>query len=776
MVPPMGPPWRPEEPAGGGGDQGHGGDGPVPVPEELALVPPGPLLCELLDELPVDGVSGYGTVQLLQAAYRQLCRDQAVFFSILRETGLRRPFSAGTVERVDRPGEFACEEARAALVWSRWRAKAAWVFAADVFDRLPALGKAMLAGELDEPRARAFVEWTEGLTDEQANQVVDQLLPQAGSLVVGALVDRIKQMCLAIDPDWAGKKYRAAVRTRRVAGFRNPDGTANLGGYQQPVDRVAAACARIDALARACKRAGDRRKIDLVRSDLYLRMLDGTFEGLSDAEIIDYVLADPYVDPGDHDPNNPSDDPGGGDGPDGDRRGDGPTGGPGGQPAGGDGPGDGSGAGEPAGSEPPDRDAPGVQPAGDNGSADAGPSGDGSGADQPAGGEPADRDAPGAGPTNNPSGGHSADRPAVPDGAAASALAGAGAVVRAGTSWAVPELRVRLSTMLGLDEYPAELPAWDYVPAWLARHLLAGMHAAEWRYVICGDDGRPIDGGLLGSRPHPAGGRAGRDRRRGGIVELAVSTAELEALSRHPGGRHTTWNPVITALIDAYPRHRADTTRHIDPGRGAANPGGGNTHRGAWNPGEPDGGAHHPGGPDGRDRDPTDPHRRTAGTRLRRWVQLRDRSCLFPGCRAPAAGTDQDHRLGHAAGGPTTAANLDSACRHDHRVKDEGGWIVHRATHDLAVWASPLGHRYPSRPPPVIVPLPEPWPDPHGRDQLPTGWYHYPSSSTADCGCDEPCDCAEPLLPPPPVRRPDPESQPEPAPAPIFDPDEIPPF
>src|SRR5690606_24608894 len=128
----------------------------------------------------------------------------------------------------------------------------------------PALGEAMLAGVLDEPRARAFVDWTSGLTDAQAAAVCDQLLPEAPGLMVGELIDRIKRACLAIDPDWAGKRYREAVRTRRVHGSRNPDGTANLGGYHQPVDRVAAASERIDALARACKRAGDARKIDLI--------------------------------------------------------------------------------------------------------------------------------------------------------------------------------------------------------------------------------------------------------------------------------------------------------------------------------------------------------------------------------------------------------------------------------------------------------------------------------------------------------------------------------
>jgi hypothetical protein len=117
--------------------------------------------------------------------------------------------------------------------------------------------------------------------------------------MVGELIDRIKRACLAIDPEWAEKRYRESVRTRRVVGSRNPDGTANLGGYQQPLDRIAAASERIDAMARACKRGGDRRPIDHIRSDLFIGMTDGTFEGMTDAEITAYVLANPYVEPGD---------------------------------------------------------------------------------------------------------------------------------------------------------------------------------------------------------------------------------------------------------------------------------------------------------------------------------------------------------------------------------------------------------------------------------------------------------------------------------------------
>jgi hypothetical protein len=45
-------------------------------------------------------------------------------------------------------------------------------------------------------------------------------------------------------------------------------------------------------------------------------------------------------------------------------------------------------------------------------------------------------------------------------------------------------VRVRLSTLLGLDEHPAELPRWGPIPAPAARDLIATQHSAEWRIAI----------------------------------------------------------------------------------------------------------------------------------------------------------------------------------------------------------------------------------------------------------------------------------------------------
>jgi hypothetical protein len=269
------------------------------------------------------------------------------------------------------------------------------------------------------------------------------------------------------------------------------------------------------------------------------------------------------------------------------------------------------------------------------------------------------------------------------------------------------------------------------------------MASAEWRFVFCDQHGRPSSGGLIQARP-ASGARVRRDGRRGGIVELAVPVGELGEIAscQPPGG---PWAPVLAELAGcAELAGRAEQSeRALDTDLRYAN-------------------------------------RRTAGAALR-WIQLRDRRCVHPCCRMPAAKSDQDHRIGYAAGGATVGTNLSTPCRHDHRLKDEAGWAVDSPESGLTLWTSPLGHRYESRPPPVIVHLPEPSPGLDRQRSSPGGrlvWQSRPDP--CDCerprDCERPCDCRPPLLPPAPRRVPMDQPARRREPIAIFDPDEAPPF
>jgi hypothetical protein len=54
--------------------------------------------------------------------------------------------------------------------------------------------------------------------------------------------------------------------------------------------------------------------------------------------------------------------------------------------------------------------------------------------------------------------------------------------------------------------------------------------------------------------------------------------------------------------------------------------------------------------------------------RLRRFLEARDRTCTFPGCRRPALGADKDHRVPWPLG-RTDRRNMHCLCRRHHRAK-----------------------------------------------------------------------------------------------------------
>ena len=116
------------------------------------------------------------------------------------------------------------------------------------------------------------------------------LLPKAHLLTTAQLIHQIQRHAIALDPEWACRRYEQALRGRRVVGRRNEDGTANLSGYDLPAEQVAAACDRLDRLAKAAKQAGHPDPIDHLRADLFLGMTDGSYQGLTDPQILHRLL------------------------------------------------------------------------------------------------------------------------------------------------------------------------------------------------------------------------------------------------------------------------------------------------------------------------------------------------------------------------------------------------------------------------------------------------------------------------------------------------------
>jgi hypothetical protein len=88
---------------------------------------------------------------------------------------------------------------------------------------------------------------------------------------------------------------------------------------------------------------------------------------------------------------------------------------------------------------------------------------------------------------------------------------------------------------------------------------------------------------------------------------------------------------------------------------------------------------------------------------LREQVQLRDRTCVFPGCARPARRCDVDHIIaydhdadaeGRLQPGPTITSNLACLCRFHHRLKTHSAWRYEMTAPGIFEWTSPHGHRY----------------------------------------------------------------------------------
>ena len=82
------------------------------------------------------------------------------------------------------------------------------------------------------------------------------------------------------------------------------------------------------------------------------------------------------------------------------------------------------------------------------------------------------------------------------------------------------EVRVALSTLLGHDDHPGEIPGLGPIPATHARAVVADQRRAEWRWAITDAGGRLLFDGI--TRRRPTGLAATGPR--GGIVELHEAT------------------------------------------------------------------------------------------------------------------------------------------------------------------------------------------------------------------------------------------------------------
>jgi hypothetical protein len=85
---------------------------------------------------------------------------------------------------------------------------------------------------------------------------------------------------------------------------------------------------------------------------------------------------------------------------------------------------------------------------------------------------------------------------------------------------------------------------------------------------------------------------------------------------------------------------------------------------------------------------------------LRHLIEIRQRTCTFPGCRRPATRTDLDHTIPYDQGGRTCQCNLAPLCRRHHQAKQAPGWRLEQPEPGIMTWTLPHRRTYTTQPDP----------------------------------------------------------------------------
>jgi Domain of unknown function (DUF222) len=247
-------------------------DADVSIPAGLAEMAPGPFLAAILSTIDVTTLSGYDRVVVLQARQRMASHSEAATYEATSAIADHYFELDGDFVSADEAAEL---EIRAALRLTRRSANIRLTLAHDLHHRLPAVGRALAAGDIDVPRSRVLCHETGHLDDDTARRVVDLVIDEAPRLTTGQLGAHLRQVCVEADPDDAKIRYEEALEERRVTREATVSGTTNLFLLDVETDRAAEAFKHIDRLARSLKTKDQKRGMDQIRADVALDLLCG---------------------------------------------------------------------------------------------------------------------------------------------------------------------------------------------------------------------------------------------------------------------------------------------------------------------------------------------------------------------------------------------------------------------------------------------------------------------------------------------------------------------
>jgi hypothetical protein len=184
------------------------------LPEDLSTMAPGPELATALAGIDRSALNGYELVILVQAERRQVAHYEAASFETMTELAHCAPGYAGSPpERHSEIDEFAADELRAALMWTRRAAANNLGLALDVVERFPLVLSKLAAGKIDVPRVRTIVHTLAHLETRQIHQITEEVINRATEMTTGQLGAMLRRRAITADPDSAEKRYHKAGTT-----------------------------------------------------------------------------------------------------------------------------------------------------------------------------------------------------------------------------------------------------------------------------------------------------------------------------------------------------------------------------------------------------------------------------------------------------------------------------------------------------------------------------------------------------------------------------------
>ncbi|HLS73944.1 MAG TPA: DUF222 domain-containing protein [Actinomycetaceae bacterium] len=243
---------------------------PEALSDYLEAQEPGPQLAQFLETLDLDAVDDYCLVEVV-AAYKRMESWAAAgamgAAAALAERPALNPTWPGEEPGRTRGESLAGHELAVRLKITK-RAGARLAAAGRAFKGLLAdTGQALARGLIDAPRATAIFSALDELPAEVAIAAEHEVIDKAPGRTLRQLQHDLAKAVIAVDPDEADTRHRAAVKKRRVHRPQpRPDGMALFSALLPAVDAVALDLA-LDSAARAAKHNGSTRTLDQLRAD-----------------------------------------------------------------------------------------------------------------------------------------------------------------------------------------------------------------------------------------------------------------------------------------------------------------------------------------------------------------------------------------------------------------------------------------------------------------------------------------------------------------------------